>query len=41
MAEIMDAILPIVSIFGYRSIILGSFGGPGGSVILKKEFLRR
>ena len=29
MAKIMDPILPILSILGYWSIILGSFGGPG------------
>ena len=29
MAKIMDPILPILSILGYRAIILGSFGGPG------------
>ena len=29
MAKIMDPMLPILSILGYWSIILGSFGGPG------------
>ena len=29
MANIMDPILPIVSILGYWAIILGSFGAPG------------
>ena len=29
MAKIMEPILPIPSILGYWSIILGSFGGPG------------
>ena len=29
MAKIMDPVLPILSILGYRAIILGSFGGPG------------
>ena len=29
MANIIDPILPIVSILGYWAIILGSFGGPG------------
>ena len=29
MAKIMDPILPILSVLGYWSIILGSFGGPG------------
>ena len=29
MAEIMDPILPILSILGYWAIILGSFGGQG------------
>ena len=29
MAKIMNPPLPILSILGYRTIILGSFGGPG------------
>ena len=29
MAKIMDPILPILSILGYGSVILRSFGGPG------------
>ena len=29
MAKIMDPILPILSMLGNWSIILGSFGGPG------------
>ena len=29
LAKIMDPVLPILSILGYRAIILGSFGGPG------------
>ena len=29
MAEIMDPILPILSILKYWAMILGSFGGPG------------
>ena len=29
MAKIMDPILPLLSILGYWSIVLGSFGGPG------------
>ena len=29
LAKIMDPILPILSIWGYSAIILGSFGGPG------------
>ena len=33
MAKRMDPILPIPSILGYWSIILGSFGGPGKSLI--------
>ena len=31
MAKIMDPIMAVVSILGYWSIILGSFGGPGKS----------
>ena len=29
MAKIMDPVLPILSILGYRAIILGSLGGLG------------
>ena len=29
MAKIVDPTLPVLSILGYRAIILGSFGGPG------------
>ena len=32
MAKIMDPVLPILSILGYWSIILGSFGGLGRPV---------
>ena len=33
MAKIMDPILPILSILGYWAVILGSFGGPGCSLL--------
>ena len=33
MAKLMDPILPILSILGYWSIILGSFGGPGTTIL--------
>ena len=36
MAKIMDLVLPILSILGYRAFILGSFGGPGS---YQKNFL--
>ena len=29
MANILDPILPILSVLGYWAIILGAFGGPG------------
>ena len=31
MAKIMDPVLPILSILGYKAIILGSSGGLGNS----------
>ena len=37
MAKIIDPILPILSIFGYRAIILGSFGGSGKPKPLHKR----
>ena len=33
MANIMDPILPILSILGYSAITLGSFGGPGSNLL--------
>ena len=29
MSKTMDPILPILSVFGYWAILLGTFGGPG------------
>ena len=33
MAKIMDPVLPILSILGYRAISLGSFGAPGSPLL--------
>ena len=41
MAKIMDPVLPIFSILGYRAIILGSFGGPGTCCRLRPHSLSR
>ena len=32
MVKIMDPVPPILSILGYRAIVLGSFGGPGRTI---------
>ena len=40
MAKKMAPILPILSILGYWSIILGSFGGPGGLQVTSRPFCR-
>ena len=40
MAKIMDPILPILSILGYRAIILGSVAGPGRSIPIKLAIIR-
>ena len=39
MAKIMDPILPILAILGYWAIILGSFGGPGTSLLSNHQFI--
>ena len=37
MAQKMDPVLPLLSIWGYRAIILGSFGGPGTSLAIPSQ----
>ena len=34
MAKTIDPILAILSVLGYRAIILGSFGGPGNTLLM-------